>query len=417
VAGFGMGAFYTDGASHSLVPQFITGGSQSETNSDSGAYGFNVSHALPLHGSISGTATRSSWDTSLLGEHSTGTVDLLDAMAALHPWSKFSLSGSANYSDNLSGQLVESVIASGTAASALNSNSSSNSLDLQAAVGYSPQENLQTTISIERRAQSFLGQSYGVTSYAASASYAHPLLEGNFSAALTAMANRADQSGEDTLGFSTNGTYTTRIDGWHVNGSFGYAQNVQTLLVTYMNSHYNYSGSARRNWGKLNFGAGASAARTALTEQAGTSSSSEGYNATLGYSPWATVTGSYSRSSGQAIATGSGLVTIPIPSPVVSSSLVSLYGGNSYAFSASSVPLKNLIMSASYAKSTSNTSSANVTSANNSDQFNVLIQYHYRKLNFTSGFARLEQGFSGSGVPPQTVGSYYFGASRWFKFF
>ncbi|UWZ85431.1 hypothetical protein [Occallatibacter riparius] len=416
LAGFNMGAFFSDGTSHSKVPQFISGLPQSETNSNTGAYGFNVTHALPMHGSTSGTVSRSYWDTNFLGDKSTGSVDILDAVAQVHPATKVSVSGSATYSDNLSGQLFESVVQSGSSASLLN-NSSSSALDLLGVVGYAPQENLQTNVSVERRSQAFLGKNYGMTSYAASASYAHSLLEGNFSASLSFLANSADQTGQDTLGFSTYGTYTTKIARWHLNGSFAYAQNVQTILVTYMNSHYNYSGTARRSWGKLNFGVGGSAGRTALTSQEGTASSSAGFNATVGYSSWATLTGSYSRASGQAIATGGGLVPIPIPPPVVPSSLVSLYGGNSYAFSFSSNPVKNLIISASYAKSTSNTSSNDITSENENEQFNTLLRYHYRKLNFTSGYARLVQGFSGSGLPPQMVASYYFGASRWFKFF
>jgi hypothetical protein len=38
-------------------------------------------------------------------------------------------------------------------------------------------------------------------------------------------------------------------------------------------------------------------------------------------------------------------------------------------------------------------------------------------MYFTSGFARLEQGFSVSGLPPESISTYYFGVSRWFSFF
>jgi hypothetical protein len=34
-----------------------------------------------------------------------------------------------------------------------------------------------------------------------------------------------------------------------------------------------------------------------------------------------------------------------------------------------------------------------------------------------SGYARLEQGFSGSGLPTEIISSYYMGVSRWFNFF
>ena len=163
-----------------------------------------------------------------------------------------------------------------------------------------------------------------------------------FNSSLSATENTSDNSGEDTLGFSTNDNYSTVIKGWHVSGSFGYAQNVQTLLVTYMNSSYNYSGNLRRRWGRFNVSAGAGGARTALTQQAGTANSSESYNASMGYGTWITANGSYSKASGQALATGAGLVPVPIPSPILPSNLVSLYGGDSYSFGLSSTPVKKL---------------------------------------------------------------------------
>ena len=158
-----------------------------------------------------------------------------------------------------------------------------------------------------------------MNSYGGGAIYAHQLLNGTFNASFTLTANNADQTGEDTLGFSTNENYSSEILGWHVTGSFGYAQNAQTLLVTYMNSFYNYSGNARRSWGQFNVSAGAGGARTALTQQAGTANSSQSYNASVGYGVWITATGSYSKSSGQALATGAGLVPVPVPSPTLPS--------------------------------------------------------------------------------------------------
>jgi hypothetical protein len=54
---------------------------------------------------------------------------------------------------------------------------------------------------------------------------------------------------------------------------------------------------------------------------------------------------------------------------------------------------------------------------NENDEYNALIQYQVRKLNFTSGYSRLGQGFSGTGTPPEVISSFYFGVSRWFNFF
>jgi hypothetical protein len=416
-AGFNMGAYYSAGAGHDLIPEVVTGQEQGETHSDSDAYGFDVEHSLPLRGSVSAGVNRSSWETDSLGISSTGTVDLFNSIASMHPFSKLSLSASANYSDNLSGQLIQSIVSAGGAAAGLSSNQPSNSLDLQGIVSGAPAKQLQTSAFVERRTQNFLGETYGVTTFGGSATYSRALLEGNFNSALTVAENTSDQTGEDTLGFSTNENYSNEIHGWKVTGSFGYAQNVQTLLVTYMNSYYNYSANARRRWGQFNVSMGAGAARTALTQQAGTASDSQSYNSGVGYGSWITANGSYSKASGQALATGSGLVAVPVPLPALPSSLVSLFGGTSYSIGLSSAPVKKLLITAAYAKSSSNTSSSGVVSANESNQFNAIVQYQVRKLSYTSGFARLEQGFSQSGSVPEVVSSYYIGVSRWFNFF
>ena len=76
------------------------------------------------------------------------------------------------------------------------------------------------------------------------------------------------------------------VFGWKANGTFGYAQNAQTLLITYMNSFYNYSGSVKRRWGKFRFSDGRRRiAHSGLTQQAGTANSSQSYNASMGFSP------------------------------------------------------------------------------------------------------------------------------------
>jgi hypothetical protein len=414
-AGFNMGAYYTSGNSHSQIPQVVTGQLATETHSDNAGYGFNVAHRLPLQGMISAGINRSSWDSDYLGSKSTGTVDIVNSIAALHPAEKLSFSVSANYSDNLAGQIYQSVVPSSTVVAGLNSNQSSNSLDLMGVASYTLALGLQTSAIAERRTQYFMGETYGVQSYGGSASYARGLLKGSFNASLSATDNIADKTGQNTLGFSTTENYSSQVLGWHVNGSFGYSQNVQTLLVTYMNSFYHYSGNARRNWGKFNVGAGAGASRTGLTSQAGTLSTSESYNANLGYTPFLTATGSYSKSNGQALVTGAGLV--PVPPVGLPSNLLTLFGGDSYSFGVSSTPVKHLVLSASYAKSISNTSGNSFASTNKNDQFNALVQYQVRKLNFTSGYARLEQGFSGSGTQPEIISSFYVGFSRWFNFF
>jgi hypothetical protein len=417
LGGFNMGAYYTTGAGNSLNPQLGTDEPSEQTQNGTTVYGFNVSHQLPLRGSASASLNRSAWNSVYLDSNSTGTIDLISADASVHPTSKLSISGSVNYSDNLSGQLAESVVAAGGVATGLNSNESSNSVDLMCVASYSPLPNVATTAFAERRTQFYLGEQYGVQTLGGSATYSHPLFEGMFNATISAMANDSEQAGEDTLGFSTTENYSNVVYGWHVNGSFSYSQNQQTLLVTYLNSMYSFSGNVRRRWGKLGVSGGGGGSRTGLTEVAGTVSTSQNYSASVGYGAWLTGNGGYFKSSGQALSTGSGLVPVPVPSPALPSNLVSLYGGDGYSLAVSSTPVKYLVLTASYAKSNSNTSSNGVSSTNLNNQFNVFAQSQFRKLYFNSGYSRLEQGFSGSGTAPGVVSSFYIGVSRWFNFF
>jgi hypothetical protein len=430
--GFTMGAYYTNGGSHSDIPEIVAG-EITKIDSSTNAIGVNVGHMLPMQGSFSAAVNRSHWDTSYLGYSSTGTVDTINSIASMHPRQKVSLTGTLNYSDNLAGQLTEAIISSGAqvsggsaaqASSGNSSNESSNSLDLMGVAAYTPVDSLQTSAFVERRSQSYQGENYAVNSYGGAANYAHHLLKGSYSGGFSLTANRSDQNGQDTLGFSTNNSYTSEVAGWHLTGAFGYAQNMQTMLVTYTNSYYYYSGNVRRRWGQFNFNAGAGGSHTAITDNAGTSSHSESYDAGIGYGIWIEANGNYSKSDGQALITGSGLVPVPIPSPIVPSGILSLYGGDSYSFAVASTPVKRLILSAGWSKALTNTSSTKTdtgttaTASNNqTSQFNTLVQYQVRKLYFTSGYARLEQGFSSSGNKSEIISSYYMGLSRWFNFF
>ncbi|HTX77765.1 MAG TPA: hypothetical protein VMD29_16270, partial [Terracidiphilus sp.] len=115
LAGFDFGGFYSDGGSTALIPAVITGETALTTHADTDNFGFNVSHRLPLSGSISGAFNRSTFGSDFAQTDSSGTIDLLNAQATLHPFEKVSFTASAAYSDNLSGQLAEQVVAAGGA--------------------------------------------------------------------------------------------------------------------------------------------------------------------------------------------------------------------------------------------------------------------------------------------------------------
>jgi hypothetical protein len=416
-AGFTMGGFYSNGGGSSLLPQVVSGTANADSVTTSNNAGFNVSHNLPLHGAVSGSVTRSSWDSAYEGSTSTGNIDLYSVSASLRPLTKVGISASANYSDNLAGQLVEQVIGAGGIATAVNASTGTNSLDLLTQISYAIRKNFDSSGYFERRSQTYDGVAYASDSLGASISFSRPLLNGNFNSSVNLAENSTEPSGTDSLTFTTTENYTSEIKGWKVAGSFGYSQNAETLLVTYMNSFYRFSGNAHRRWGLFSLSMGAGGGRTALTSQAGTANSSSSFNASVGFSRFLTASGNYSKSSGEALLTGSGLVPVTVPPPTLDSGLVSLFGGNSYSMAVSSSPVKGLTASASYGNAKSNTNLGGLASLNTTNEFNSLVQYQVRKLWFQSGYSRLGQSFSGSTAGPEVVSSFYFGVSRWFNFF
>ena len=416
IAGLDMSGFYAKGGSHSMIPEVVSGSANAEVQSGSTGFGGGVSHKLPFQGAMSVNANRSTWNTGYQGTSSTGSVDTANMFASMHPATKLSLTASLEYSDNLAGQLIEAVISQGAAAPSILGSQTSYSFDTQASATYIPVQYLQTSLFVDRRSQLFESQLYSVSSYGGNAAFSHPLKGGNFSATLSLSGNQGSQGGADSLGFSTTEHYSNEIAGWHIDESFGYAQNMQTLLVTYLNSSYNFSGSVRRRLGKLGFSAGGGGSRTALTDEPGTASSSQDYNASIGYSSLITANGSYSKSSGLSLATGAGLVSSPVPISALPSDAFIFYGGTSYSAAVSSSPARGLTISTSYSRSNSNTTNAGLATVSQNEQYNAIIQYQVRKMGITSGFARLQQGFGGTATP-QILSSYYAGITRWFNFF
>ncbi|HYL85670.1 MAG TPA: hypothetical protein VE263_15670 [Candidatus Angelobacter sp.] len=418
IDGFSLSAYYQNGTSHSQIPEVFSASQQTLTvNSNSDGYGFSASHALPLHGGISATFSRTNFGTEDQGYNYNGTVDLVSVTAGIQPTQKLHFSLSSNYSDNLTGSLYQALAPSGVIIPPVGQNEKSHSFDTQAVASYSILPNLQAQGNVERRDQYFLGESFGATTFGGGLVYTHRLFGGTFNGSTFVTDNRLDNSNLNTIGLTTTVNYNRQIELWVVSGSFSYAQNVQTLLVAYTTSYFNYSGHIRRRFGKFSWSAGAGASRTGFTALPGTDSHSESFNTGIGWRNWITASGGYSTASGIAIPTGTGLVTPPPPTPVPLPSLLILYGGHSYSFGLGSSPIRRLTIGASYSKASSNTTNAGIGSWNANKQLNAYFQYQFRKMYLNGGYATLSQGFSASSKPPATVSSYFVGVSRWFNFF
>jgi hypothetical protein len=416
--GFNLSTYYSSGDSHSDIPQVLQNSTQPETSTSSNSgYGFALGHQLPFHGGFSGTFNKSDVNSDFDGYSYSGTIDTTTGAASFQPTSKLHVSVSANYSSNLSGVLYQAIASAGGVPIAPDLGQGSHAFDVQGTASYSIMTNMQALATADHREQYFLGKDYSADSYGGGLTYGRVVLGGNLNTALSLTDNTLSNSSQNALGFNGTVNYNKRFAGWAMGASFSYAQNVQTLLVTYMSSYYSYSGNVRRRFGQFGWSAGASFNKTGLTAQAGTDNTSESFNTAISYSHWASLTGSYSKSNGNGIESGAGLVATPVPQPVLPTADILLFGGKSYSFGLASNPKRKLTISASFAKASSNTSLVGIASWSNTEQINTLFQYQFRKIYLTGGYSRLDQGFSTSTTGPEKISAFYIGVSRWFNFF
>jgi hypothetical protein len=415
--GFRLNGYFDDDTLHSVLPQFLAGEQESVSNSRGHDFGFGGNRNLPLNGSFYANYNRSEASTDFLGltdSRSNYTTSTETTGATFHPQQKLSLFVNQSYTDNLSGYLDQNLINSGTVQTPFNLGSGSKSLTMGGGATYQFTNYLSTQAQATYYDQYYFGKDYTGTYISGTVNYARKLLNMfSFSAGVVESANG---QGSNAVGFIGNVNYFRRIKGWETSGSFSYAQNVQSFLITYTSSYYNYSGRVHRRFGHgLVWITSFSGSHSGLTNQPGSGNHSEGYSTSFSMRRFS-LTGNYTQSTGQSILTSAGLVALP-PTPGVPLSNVILFGGSSYGGGFSATPLRRLTLSGTFSRALSNTLSNSTNSHNNTEIFNAQLQYHLRRIGLLSGYTRFTQGVSASGAPSGTANSYFIGVSRWFDFF
>jgi hypothetical protein len=422
VAGFNLNGGYQYSDSKALTPELLSGELPLNTNTGTNSLYFDVSHNLPCHGSIAAAATRIDLSTDLgstaSGDRYDTTIDTLTGTINLIPRPNLSLGGSTYYTDNLAGTLYNTLLTTGVIAPQNVEQPASHDLTLTGYANYEmPAEHVSLHGFVERQQQSYTGISFASDSYNGTADYSNWLLGGSFNGLIGVTGTMIDTTHQSLLGLNGSLNYTRKFHRWSVAGGFNYSQDTQTVLIAYTTSGYNFNGSVGRRFGRRSYwGATASAARSLLTNQPGSANSSHSYSTSLSLDRFS-ISGGYSASSGNALLTSTGLVPTPVPLPIINPADVVLFNGKSYSVGLGAYPIRGLSMSASFARSLSDTLSNSISSNNNNETVNALITYYFRKVNFTAGYTRLAQGFSVSGTGPTMVGSMFVGISRSFNFF
>ena len=270
--------------------------------------------------------------------------------------------------------------------------------------------------TVSHRQQLFLGTAFDATAYSGDVNYGHELWGGRFTAGTIVTESTLGTAGESMLGVLSSAIYIRKIGQWSVSGSAGYSRNVETLLIAYTTSGYNYSVSATRRLGKLNWNGAAGGSKSVLSQVNGANSLTQNYSTGLSNRRLGASAG-YAKSSGMGLYTAQGITSLPTGLPPTLLPTTVLYGGTSYSAGVGGMPIRGLTFSGTFVKSKSNTVNSSVASNNDTEEAYIYLQYKIRKIFFTAGYSRLVQGFSASATAPAMVSTYYFGISRWFNFF
>ena len=417
IEGFHVNSFFDHNALDATYPAFLSGEQESVSNTTGHDFGFGANRNLPVNGSFYANYSRSVSGTDYLGaaDNTTAyTTSTETAGATFHPTQKLSVFTNESYTDNLAGFLSQALTSSTTPPPAVDLGTGSHSLQVGGGASYQWTNFLSTQAQATYYDQYYFDKSYTGTYISGTVNYSRRLWDMfSFSAGVVESSNGL---GSDAVGFVGNLNYYHRILGCETSGSFSYAQNVQSVLITYTTSYYSYTGRVRRRLGNNLAWLGAySGSQSGLTQVAGSGSRNSSFSTSFSSRQF-TMTGNYTKSTGQSILTGAGLVALP-PTPGVPASNLILFSGDSYGGGLSATPVRRLTISGSFSRALSNTLSDVTNSRNNTEVFNAQLQYHLRRIGVLAGYTKFNQGISASGAPPGTANSYFIGVSRWFDFF
>ena len=416
LAEFRLGAGVTHSDTNNSLPEPLVEQPNQLSKANSTTYTFNLSRVLALNGNTWMNFSRNTTGYNALGTKDTQTTDVVTGGVALKPARKLSTNFSADYDDNLSGTIYQAETNAGVLTPLTLPSEKSHSWGVFGEAQYTVANQFYVSGTISHRQQLFLGTAFDSTAYSGDVSYGHDLWGGKFTAGTIVTDSTLGNGGGSMLGVLSNAIYIRKIGQWNISGSTGYSRNVETILIAYTTSGYNYSLSATHRLGKLNWNGAAGGSKSLVSQVNGANSLTQNYSTGLS-SRRLGVSAGYAKSSGMGLYTAQGITSLPTGLPPTLLPTTVLYGGTSYSAGVGGMPIRGLTFSGNYVRSRSNTDNSSISSFNDTDEANLYLQYKIRKIFFTAGYSRLVQGFSSSGTGPAMVSTYYFGLSRWFNFF
>ena len=421
VSGWRLSALYTHLGIDSNYPSFLSGETGNNfSNSSGNSYSINGMHNLPWHGSIALSFNHSTYSGdygSTLDQavgNSNFTTNTEAANANFSPTAKLGLYVNQSFTDNLNGYLYQNVVNSGAGVPLVQVDSHSNSSMLSAGANYSFTKNLYSQAQITYYDQSYFGQNYQGTYVSGTIGYGKRILD--IFTVSASVVESSNKFANNSLGFIGNVNGFRRFGWWELSGGLSYAQNVQTLLITYTTSYYNYNLNLHRRLGRGMQWTGAfNGNHSGFSQVAGTVNSSNGFSTSLALRRM-TFSANYIQGQGQSVLTSTGIQPLP-PTPGFPPEGIIVYNGTSYGAGIAVTPIPRLTISGNYSHAMSDTLSSMAFSKNHTDIFYSQMQYRLRKVSVLAGYTKFTQGISAAGTPPGSQYSFFVGVTRWFNFF
>jgi hypothetical protein len=418
--GFNFNGFYDHTSLNSEIPAFLTTVGSNISSSSGQDFGGNAFRNIPLwNGSFYANYSHSSYNTQYQyadvqnSTNSGYTANLEGAGVNFHPTEKFSFYASQNWTDNLSAYFYPPV-AGGPSVPPVNLlGNQSSSMTMGGGAAYQFTQHLNANAQITHYSQAYLGNMYEGTFLSGNVNYGRKLF--NMFTFSAGIVDSSSNFGNNNVGFVGTMSYYHRFGGWETSGNISYAQNVQSLLITYTTSYYNYNFNLHRRFtSRVQWTAAFNGSNQGLSSNKNSASGAWGASTSLSLYQLA-FTANYLKADGNSVILGNTITPLP-PVPGVPENVIT-YNAESYGGSISWTPIRRLNLAGTYSRSLSNTLANGIFSRNNTEVINGQLQYHLRRISLQAGYTRFTQGISATGVPPGTVTSYYGGISRWFDFF
>jgi len=419
--GWLMGARFTDTWTHVDLPSVITGNEGVNGDTNSKEFSVNTNHKLPLRGGFAASYGWSEFSGTNEGTTITGSNQVLNASASFAPTQRFTTQFQVNYNTNLAGEIEQQLVGAGAVNPAVNLGTSSYSISMSNYDNVALTKALSVGFSVGHTQQEVYGETVSATHFSAVANYRFLKPLWGTLVVYAGVNDQATDGGNQGAGLVAGANFNKRWSNTEISGSFGYAQDVQTILATQVTSSYSYTALAQRRLGRrgLTWMGTFNGFHTGLGESTGESAHSESYGTNLGYKMY-NMGASYSRSSGTVLLTANGLVTPPGGiAPILPGNQYLMNDGSSYSFNFTSNPVRKLVVSTAYTKTINDGSATALAPGtySNSKVFLVFTEYQFRKLMFSAGYTNLNQFVSASGLPRASYSNFYVGIQRWFRAF